>query len=70
MTTLLQPIDAVAKTASELGYEVVAVEGGWIVGSYNDQGKFDQLLPHGELIPYRTNELANKAMLLLASLNS
>lgn len=70
MTTLTQPTDALVQMASELGYKVVAVEGGWIVGSYNAQGNFDQLLPHGELIPYRTNELASKAMLLLASLNS
>lgn len=69
MATLSQPASSDQSFFGVEGYKVVEVDGGWIVGSINRQGNVVQLLPHGEKIPYRTPDLANEAMHLLASFN-
>ena len=36
-------------------------DSGWVVGTYDESDCFEQLLPLGEIKPYRTYELAMEA---------
>jgi hypothetical protein len=65
-TTSALPDPAVA---DHLGLRVIEVTGGWIVGLLNAGGGYDKLLPHGENIPYKSADLAHKALEIVASVH-